>query len=101
MCFLGLFCDDSTNADSTAAGNVQTPVDHNVNSTILLQTIFDLRDGHATHFSDVKMLLYALILLVLLVAVGLLTFCYCRRTKPAPRRQASTVDEIKSLYVYP
>lgn len=83
MCFLGFFCAEGDEARSAADGTLSTELDNNSNSTFILSTIFDLREAHSAHFSDIKLLLVVL-LTILIVSVGLFFLLRPRRNPDVP-----------------
>lgn len=96
MCFLGLFCSEDQASQSDAAGALTNQLNGNTNSTFLLETIFDLRESHATHFGDIKMLLIGLLLVTIIGMLFSAIWMYQRCHRERRRREEATLQSILS-----
>ncbi len=87
MGWFTLFSDDGDHAATQDTSAVADTIHGNVNSTILMATLYSFGDNHQIHFKDVKILLYLILGLIVVLLVAFAAWWYRRR---ASKRQRET-----------
>lgn len=80
----------SESKDSPPAADTQSllqGVTGNINSTILLSPLFDLRDRHENHFASLKLLLVSLLVLLLVAGTSVVVWLAVRWRRRANQRR--------------